>query len=227
MLITNQSLTVNFKSIDYFLNLMMKITMTGETLQGSGDDLVYHKSDECYSLTSQKRTFVTHMSVGRMDAASIVLNGTTLWVTGGRGNNGQLASTEKITMEGTMPGPDLIVALQDHAMVAINSTVSMIIGGWDGSNSASTFYFDHIKSDWINGPNSMQAKYLHAAGVVTDEVTNENFVAVTGGHFDYDDLDSTEILQDGKWVQGKTNDTVCNHLEISGYNKNTLVARAF
>ena len=205
MLITNQSLTVNFKSIYNFLNLMMKITVTGESPQGSGYDTVFHKFDECYSLTSQKRTLVTHMSVERKDAASIVLNGTTLWVTGGRGNNGRLASTEKITMEGTMPGPDLIVALQEHAMVAINSTVSMIIGGWDGSNSASTFYYDHIKSEWINGPNSMQAKYLHAAGVVTDEVTNENFVAVTGGDFDL-----TEILQDEMWIQGKLDD-ICTY----------------
>ena len=39
--------------------------------------------DECYSLTSEKATLVTHMSVGRQFAASIVLNDNTLWVTGG------------------------------------------------------------------------------------------------------------------------------------------------
>ena len=39
--------------------------------------------DECYSLTSEKTTLVTHMSVKREAAASTVLNGTTLWVTGG------------------------------------------------------------------------------------------------------------------------------------------------
>ena len=48
----------------------------------------------------------------------------------------------------------------------------------------------------------------HAAGIITDKVTNEHFVAVTGGN-DYRSgrfyLDSTEILQDGKWVQGKMN----------------------
>ena len=31
-------------------------------------------SDECYSLTSEKSTLVTHMTVGRKDAASIVIN---------------------------------------------------------------------------------------------------------------------------------------------------------
>ena len=53
----------------------------------------------------------------------------------------------------------------------------------------------------------MQAKESHAAGIVTDEVTDEHFVAVTGG-CNGDCLDSTEILQDGEWVQGKMNDTL-------------------
>ena len=61
----------------------------------------------------------------------------------------------------------------------------------------------------------MQARERHAAGIVTDEVTDENFVAVTGGRY-YSDgwffLDSTEILQDGEWVQGKISNTVRNFL---------------
>ena len=66
---------------------------------------------------------------------------------------------------------------------------------------------------WITGPNLMQARNSHAAGIVTDEVTDENFVAVTGGYdygADLATLDSTEILQDGNWVQGNINDaTIC------------------
>ena len=50
----------------------------------------------------------------------------------------------------------------------------------------------------------MQARASHAAGIVTDEVTGENFVAVTGGVGD----NSTEILQDGEWVQGKIDNNV-------------------
>ena len=49
----------------------------------------------------------------------------------------------------------------------------------------------------------MQARYSHAAGIVTDEVTDEHFVAVTGGFGYLRFLDSTEILQDGEWDQGK------------------------
>ena len=48
-----------------------------------GEDSDWNYVDECYSLTSEKATLVTHMSVGRRYAASIVLHDNTLWVTGG------------------------------------------------------------------------------------------------------------------------------------------------
>ena len=166
-------------------------------------------SDKCYSLTSQKATLVTHMSVARSYAASIVVNDKTLWVTGGSTDDGYstaLSSTEKVTLLGIMPGPDLPMALRSHAMVAINSTVSIVIGGLDGSysDSASTFYYDHVGGEWINGPSLIHARNYHAAGIVTDEVTDENYLTVTGGsNINYDgSKDSTEILLDGKWVPG-------------------------
>ena len=119
-------------------------------------------------------------------------------------------------MTGTMSGPDLPMALKKHAMVAINKTCSMVIGG------ASTFYYDRTFGEWIIGPSLMQARYDHAAGIVTDEVTDESVVAVTGGAY-YGDLDSTEILQDGEWIQGKINDTIRYLLEnllVAKYNYN-------
>jgi hypothetical protein len=175
---------------------------------------------ECYSLTSEKATLVSHMSVGRKFAASIVY-GNTLWVTGGKVYNGDgMDSTEYVTVTGSTPGPDLPMALFLHAIAAINNTCSMVIGGrvkiyvlssygymiWNGytDDSALTFYYDHIEDKWTNGTSLMQARSRHAAGIVTDEETDENFVAVTGGY----GLDYTELLQDGEWVQGKINDTI-------------------
>ena len=164
--------------------------------------------DECYSLTSEKAKLVTHMSVARYGAASIVLNDNTLWVTGGV-NPVRLASTEYVKETGTMVGPDLPMVLYYHAMVAINSTFSMVIGGYsNGSSYASTFFFDHNEDKWINGPSLMQVRSSHAAGIVTDEVTDEHFVAVTGGSYSSEPifyLDSSEILQDREWVQGTIN----------------------
>ena len=173
-----------------------------------GGSVSSHDSfDECYSITSEKAALVTHMSVGRQFAASIVINDNTLWVTGGidyatMGNGWDLASTEYVKMTGTMLGPDLPMALSDHAIVAINSTCSMVIGG---GYSALTFFYDHNEGEWITGPSLMQARAFHAAGIITDEVTDEHFVAVTRGfYYSYyiGDLDSTEILQDGEWVEG-------------------------
>ena len=66
----------------------------------------------------------------------------------------------------------------------------------------------------------IQARHSHAAGIITDEVTGEDFVAVTGGnHNNHDNyLDSTEILQDGEWVQGKINDMlISGHFLVPKY----------
>ena len=186
---------------------------------GGFDENVYLLVDKCYSFTSKKATLVTHMSVGRMYAASIIINDHTLWVTGGyTESEDSTASTEFVTVTGTMLGPDLPIALQKHAMVAINSTFSMVIGGESGYlfvNYASTFFYDRNEGEWINGPSLMQARYDHAAGIVTDEVTEQDFVAVTGGIGGGYYLGSTEILQDGEWVQGKIIDATCYLLENS------------
>ena len=173
--------------------------------------------DECYSLTSEKVTLATHMSVGRWRAASIVINDTTLWVTGGS-NDGRLASSEYVTMTGTWPGPDLPMALDQHAIVNINSTYSMFIGGFSGSISASTFYWNHNEWEWISGPSLIQARGEHSAGIVTDRLdgfTEKRFVVVAGGSYHGIMLDSTEILQDGNWFQGKMIDTICYVLETA------------
>ena len=179
-----------------------------------GNTVIICGADKCYSLTSEETTLVTHMSVERLSAASIVINDNSLWVTGGQLYNGaSLASTEYVTVTGTMLGPDLPIVLKYHAMVAINSTCSMVIGGLSYSSVfyATTFFYDHSEGEWIIGPSLLQERFFHAAGIVTDEVTWEHFVAVTGGYDTngYGYFDSTEILQDGEWVQGKINDTIC------------------
>ena len=53
----------------------------------------------------------------------------------------------------------------------------------------------------------IKARSGHAAGIVTDVVTDEQLVAVTGG-WSCHVLSSTEILQDGDWVQGKIDKSI-------------------
>ena len=180
--------------------------LIGNTVMICGGDPYggYGYVDECYSLTSEKATLAINMTVGRWLAVSIGSDNS-LWVTGGFGNTGLLASTEYVTMSGTIPGPDLPMVLARHAIVAINSTCSMVIGGMGYDYYASTFFYDHIEGEWTNGPSLMEVRFDHAAGLVTDEVTDEHYVAVTGGTSGggASVSDSTEMLQDGEWVQGK------------------------
>ena len=163
--------------------------------------------DECYRLNEQAAILLTHMSTKRMYAASLVIDKTKLWVTGGwNADTGNfLASSEYITLEGSEPGPDLpmsIIAL--HALVAIDNTLSMLIGGRSESvETQTTHYFDHQGHNWIQGPDLMQARGGHAAGIVTDEMTTEKLVIVTGGEYNSIKLHSTEMLFHNQWNQGK------------------------
>ena len=147
-----------------------------------------------------------------------MVNSDTLWITGGSDSESIhcLASTEFIQYEAgdwlpSFSGPDLPVALCGHQIVSFNSNfgyVSMIIGGWQSDlNEASelTYFFFQENQTWIEGPSLNQARWGHAATVVTDPVTREELVIVTGGQTtssSSDFLDTTEILFDGLWASG-------------------------
>ena len=172
-----------------------------------GEDQNYNIIDECYRLNSKTATLFTHMSAKRLYAASLVIDKTKLWITGGYSDDtGRLASSEYITLEGSEPGPELPIPINSHALVAIDNTLSMLIGGSTTENVATktTHYFDHQSHNWIQGPDLMQARWQHAAGMVTDQVTNEKLVIVTGGfHNPGITLDYTEMLINNQWNQGK------------------------
>jgi len=162
--------------------------------------------DECYSLNGKTATLITHMSAKRAYAASLVIDKTKLWVTGGwSSDTGYLASSEYITLQGSEPGPELPIPIYYHALVAIDNTLSLLIGGLNSEYAPiqTTHYFDHQAHNWIQGPDLMQARREHAAGVVIDEVTTEKLVIVTGGEHNGILLDSTEILFNNQWNQGK------------------------
>ena len=189
---------------------------------GGGDLNIGESFDECYNLNGKVATLITHMSAKRKYAASLVINGASLWITGGwSSDTGRLASSEYITLEGSIPGPEMPTRITRHVLVAINRTFSMLIGGMTGSvslndgytqRSISTYesvtlqrvyYFEHEGKNWSQGPDLIQARRLHAAGLVTDETTYDEFVIVTGGEYNGILLDSTEILIDNQWNLGK------------------------
>ena len=88
-------------------------------------------------------------------------------------------------------------------VVSLNVKTSLLLkGGFTWPDDLYlTFYYEHYTNQWMKGPELNVPRYSHAAGLLTDTVTQEVFVAVTGGYFD-EALVSTEILMDGIWVHG-------------------------
>ena len=84
-------------------------------------------TDECYKISAKKADLVVKMTTKRGNVASVTINGTLLWITGGAdASNNYLSSTEFIHLEdGTMPGPDLPIAVYGHAMINIRNGLTM------------------------------------------------------------------------------------------------------
>ena len=133
-----------------------------------------------------------------------------LWVTGGSEYNEIFSSTEYILKNGeSIEGPKLPIGLAAHTVVGINSTFSMFVGGFISGLFALdlTYYYDNYNQVWFDGPRLNFPRSFHRSGIVTDLITRERLLIVTGG-LSYDeeyiptDYHSTEILIDGIWVLG-------------------------
>ena len=111
-----------------------------------------------------------------------------------------------------MKGPELPMLVAGHKMVAINNELTMIIGGNSyGSHFAETYYYNHSDEQWIDGPTMNEARESHAAGIISDEATEERLVIVTGGWNGVNFLKSTEILLDENWSLGILSQKVYIH----------------
>ena len=173
----------------------------------------YIASNECYILDKYSSRLFATMTEKRYSAASLITNENKLWVTGGLDFDHDLpafSSTEYILKNGeSVKGPELPHGLAGHTVIGINSTFSMFIGGVIAYDSIDlTYYYDHSNQVWFNGPILNSARSYHGTGIVTDLVTRERLVVVTGGQSydkqtnDYENYRSTEILLDEKWVLG-------------------------
>ena len=105
-------------------------------------------------------------------------------------------------------GPELPVGMTHHSLIQINSTVSLLIGGITSSelveySSPKTYYFDHIRQQFLQGPELNIGRYYHASSIITDQITDEKYVVVSGGmNSSIGVLDSAEVLINNKWRFG-------------------------
>ena len=133
----------------------------------------------------------------------------------------KLQSTEIITEDGQVTtGPEMPTAVFSHAIAAVNATTSIITGGQtnhgsSGVHSSLTWYFNHVTQQFQLGPSLNIGRSSHASGTIIDQETKEEIVAVFGGYngsgSNFGAIDSTELLLDGEWQEGK------NHAKRTKY----------
>ena len=163
----------------------------------------------CYHLQrgSSSFEFLGNMTEKRYLAKSTVV-GDKMWITGGQwGDKNKLKSTEYIDSSGiTTPGPDLPEGMYLHAIININITTSILIGGIIGSydNSDLTYFYNHDTKEWSTGPNLLSGTSSHATGTVIDHVTHQQHIVVVGGPSGYGGSDYVQILfhGDNAWTKG-------------------------
>ena len=106
-----------------------------------------------------------------------------------------------------------------HAFISINQSTSFLIAGSRVNKwmSNKTHFFNIDSNEWKNGPELLQARCVHAAGVLTDHTTGNRHVAVVGGigngAWPAEVLDSVELLLHGEhsWTQGLF---ICKHFSL-------------
>ena len=188
-------------------------------------------SNECYTMDNYAPTFTLFGSMlsNRTNAASMITPYShSLWITGGHDENWPyLSSSELISSWDdqsmrTEEGPDLPrgYGRDSHAIVSINETSSLLIGGaqiWMAAGQLQTevkdetSYFSHEtdKFQFNEGPKLIQARIAHTAGLIIDKFTRETIVIVVGGNkkryqtTEDTELNTTELLIEGSWVPGE------------------------
>ena len=163
-------------------------------------------SDKCFIYKEGGwQHFVTLIN-GRQYAAGIVYENT-FHIFGGYDSEsiGWQRSSEIVNEDGSsIKGPKLPIPIVFPAIASINSTVSIITGGWTDADlySDKTWYFNHATQKFHVGPNLLEGRRYHSSGTITDKETKEQTVIVAGGD-NGSIMDSTEMLLNGKWVTGK------------------------
>ena len=115
-----------------------------------------------------------------------------------------LSSSEYIDSNSTA-GPKLPTALWGHKMINVNDSSTLFVGGSDSEKEkTTTYYFDHEKIHWLEGPSLEIGRRSHAVGTVIDKITLKRIFVVTGGLAKKIPLKSVEILVENSWSTGKS-----------------------
>ena len=177
-----------------------------------GDD-----KDRCYLIGQGDDIRATTSGI-RAFSASLVIEDK-LWITGGSDVYQKTVhqSTEFIEIDihssgqnyhgFSSKGPDLPIALYYHSITQLNKSAAMIIGGTNEYGTdiqeEKTYIFDLENFNWKRGPDLQKGRSRHASALLTDSVTNIQYIVVAGDNPE-DTVEMLQLPSDGKeWFYGK------------------------
>jgi hypothetical protein len=167
--------------------------------------LPYTKS--CYVVNQPGQS--SEMLEERVWSASLTLNSTHLWITGGLNGNGyELRTSEFVSMgQPAVKGPDLPYAVYGHCLVGVNSSTALLCGGNNGEYLSECHYMDLEDHSWSQGPSMMTKRWTHSCGIFQSAAhQGRNVVIVAGGFNPAILMDSVEMLDPttNTWNEGNT-----------------------
>ena len=92
--------------------------------------------------------------------------------------------------------------INSHCQVSFSSNQFIVIGGWNGSQRAETYFIYLETNQLTNGPSLKTARSNHGCGEL--EVDGKSYIVVSGG-YNNGYLRSTEILDKDNVGQGWQN----------------------
>jgi hypothetical protein len=112
----------------------------------------------------------------------------------------QIVNENVVVVDGTV----LPTAVSHHAITSINKTVSILSGGDIADDASSqTFYYNHITKIFTSSPTLLEGRRRHGSATIVDKSTKAKIPVVTGGaNYNWDTMDSTELLINGHWQKG-------------------------
>lgn len=150
------------------------------------------KYDSTASLNERRR----HAATG-----SVIMNNSLVLAGGYDGS--RLSSIELVspnTRSRTLPNPiRLPYSTHGSCIVAWDTHTFMIIGGYTGSYTSSTYFFNIVNNTRVTGPSLQRGRYYTACHTMV--VNGESYIIVVGGYGNSPER-STEVLSKSAFKNG-------------------------
>ena len=163
--------------------------------------------NECYTLKKGGSwTHLGNLRQKRWRSSSVVI-GNSLYVIGGQDiARISCRSIESISLNGKTEQhePRYPHCIDYHYSVTINETTSITIGGGRRKYNDDKKAYYYNGQEFSKGPDLITGRHSHAAGLLKDKKTKDEFIAVVGGRVGRTNLDSLELLKigDNEWKSG-------------------------